>query len=257
MPDRLAHLPEALPPIRARRSGRRLIFWGGSILLVVAIAVAGLLLPVAAWIDAFRGWIEGFGIWGIVVFALAYVLATVALIPCAPLSIVAGLAWGLWALPLVLVAAMTGSSLAFEIARRLARARVEAWAARHPRGAAVAEAVREQGWRIVLLLRLSPVVPFNMQNYLFGITGIGFVPYAVATAIGVLPGAALFIAIGAFGHGSAESDTRTLNWILFGVGLAATVGAAVLVTRTLLAKLRHLEAARGAASGSRVIATQI
>ena len=59
----------------------------------------------------------------------------------------------------------------------------------------------EQGWKIVLLLRLSPVVPFNVQNYLFGITRIGFAQYALATAIGILPGASLFISIGAFGHG--------------------------------------------------------
>jgi uncharacterized membrane protein YdjX (TVP38/TMEM64 family) len=118
---------------------------------------------------------------------------------------------------------------------------VQGWASRHPHGGAIVDAVTEQGWKIVLLLRLSPLVPFNVQNYLFGITGISFAHYAVATALGVLPGAALFLSIGAFGHGTEDADSRMLNWILFGVGLVATVVAAVTVTRRVLAKLRAIE----------------
>jgi uncharacterized membrane protein YdjX (TVP38/TMEM64 family) len=83
-----------------------------------------------------------------------------------------------------------------------------------------------------------------VQNYLFGVTSIGFVPYAVATAIGVLPGATLFISIGAFGHGAEDPGSRTLNWVLFGIGLAATIVAAVLVTRRVLAKLQAIEPRR-------------
>jgi uncharacterized membrane protein YdjX (TVP38/TMEM64 family) len=157
---------------------------------------------------------------------------------------VAGLAWGIWALPLVIASAVIGSSLAFQIGRRLAQARVRAWTDTRPRGAAVIEAVSEQGWRIMLLLRLSPVIPFNVQNYLFSITDIRFLPYLAATAIGTLPGSTLFISIGAFGHGAEDAEGRTLNWILFGVGLVATVAAAALVTRTVLAKLRKLDRGR-------------
>lgn len=188
-----------------------------------------------------RAWIEGFGPWGVAVFAAAYVLATVAMLPCAPLTVIGGLAWGPWALPLVIAATVTGASMAFQIGRHLARDRVQAWAATHPKGAAVIDAVGEQGWKIVLLLRLSPLVPFNVQSYLFGITSIGFLPYAIATAIGVLPGASLFLAIGAFGHGTEDSGSRTLNWILFGVGLTATVAAATLVTRKVMSKLAALK----------------
>ncbi|TXL70795.1 TVP38/TMEM64 family protein [Vineibacter terrae] len=246
MSHRAAPLTEAIAmPLRTGcRHGRgRRWAWAVGILLLVALAVVGVLSPVGTWIEGFRGWVEQFGAWGVAVFALAYVLATIALLPCAPLSIVAGLAYGIWAFPLVIASAMTGASLAFHIGRHLARNRVRSWAQDHPRGAAVIDAVGEQGWKIVLLLRLSPLVPFNVQNYLFGITSIRFAHYAVATAIGILPGAALFISVGAFGHGAEDDEGRILNWLLFGVGLAATALAAVLVSRTVMAKLRETKAA--------------
>ncbi len=251
MPDRLAPAPGSLSTRshgKRRRAARRRWLGAGAIglaiLAVAALAVAGFLAPVGSWIAALRGWIEGFGAWGVAVYALTYVVATVAMLPCAPLALIGGLAWGIWAFPLVVATALVGASLAFQIGRYLAQERVRAWAATHPRGAAVIEAVSEQGWKVVLLLRLSPVVPFNVQNYLFGITSIGFLPYAVATAVGILPGASLFISIGAFGHGTEDPGSRTLNWVLFGIGLAATVVAAVLVTRRVLAKLKEMEAAR-------------
>ncbi|HKU93870.1 MAG TPA: TVP38/TMEM64 family protein [Vineibacter sp.] len=241
MPHRGVPVTEAIAmPLRTghRHAQGRWWLWAAGALVVLALATAGLLSPVGTWIDTFHNWVESLGIWGVVVFALVYVVATVALLPCAPLSIVAGLAYGVWAFPLVIVSAMTGACLAFQIGRHLARERVRSWAKDHPRGAAVIDAVSEQGWKVVLLLRLSPLVPFNVQNYLFGVTAIRFVHYAIATAIGILPGAALFISIGAFGHGAEGDEGRILNWILFGIGLAATVLAAALVSRTVIAKLR-------------------
>jgi uncharacterized membrane protein YdjX (TVP38/TMEM64 family) len=224
-------------------NGRRRWYRAAGIVLaagaVAAIALLGSLDSVGGWVNGFRGWIEQLGVWGPAAFVAIYVAATLVMAPCAPLSLVAGLAWGIGAFPLVIASALAGSSLAFQIGRRAARARVRRWARTHPRGAAVIDAVGEQGWKIVLLLRLSPVVPFNMQNYLFGITGIRFLPYLAATAIGLLPGSALFISIGAFGHGSEDGSSRTLNWILFGVGLAATIAAAALVTRQVMRKLRR------------------
>lgn len=243
MSERGAPLTEAMPPRTGhRRRQHRWWVWATGVLLVIALAILGLLSPVGTWIDAFRGWVESLGIWGVLVFALVYILATIVLLPCAPLSIVAGLAYGVWAFPLVIVAAMTGASLAFQIGRHLARERVRSWAMDHPRGDAVIDAVSEQGWKVVLLLRLSPLIPFNVQNYLFGVTAISFTQYAIATAVGILPGAALFISIGAFGHGAEDNEGRTLNWILFGVGLAATILAAILVSRTVIAKLRGTKA---------------
>jgi len=217
--------------------------WAAGALLVIALAVIGVLSPVGTWIDTFRGWVDSLGVWGVAIFALLYVLATIALLPCAPLSIVAGLVYGVWAFPLVIVSALAGAALAFQIGRHLAQERVRSWAADHPRGGAVIDAVREQGWKVVLLLRLSPLVPFNVQNYLFGVTGIGFAPYAVATAIGILPGAALFISIGAFGHGTDDATSHTIGWLLFGIGLATTALAAIVVTRKVRARLRSPRAA--------------
>jgi uncharacterized membrane protein YdjX (TVP38/TMEM64 family) len=123
----------------------RWLAWGALAILLVALAVAGFRPPLVSWLATFRDWVDGLGGWGMAVFALVYVAATIAMLPCAPLSIVAGLAWGAWALPLVLVAALAGASLAFQIARRVAQARVQAWIDRNPRREAVVEAVTEQG----------------------------------------------------------------------------------------------------------------
>lgn len=217
--------------------------WAAGALLVIALAVVGVLSPVGTWIEAFRGWVDSLGVWGVAVFALLYVLATIALLPCAPLSVVAGLVYGIWAFPLVIVSAMAGAALAFQIGRHLAQKRVRSWAADHPRGGAVIDAVSEQGWKVVLLLRLSPLVPFNVQNYLFGVTNVRFVHYLIATAIGILPGAALFISIGAFGHGTDDATSHTISWLLFGIGLATTALAAIVVTRKVRARLRPPRAA--------------
>jgi uncharacterized membrane protein YdjX (TVP38/TMEM64 family) len=102
--------------------------------------------------------------------------------------------------------------------------------------AAVDNAVTEEGWKIVVLLRLSPLVPFNVQNYLFGITDIPFPHYFAATCVGIIPGTVLFVYLGALGNTSAGR----LEWVFFGVGLLATVTVAVLVTRK--AKERLAEA---------------
>jgi membrane protein DedA with SNARE-associated domain len=86
-----------------------------------------------------------------------------------------------------MIGATLGSSLAFLIARYLLRERIKRALHKRPKFKAVDEAVSEDGWRIVLLLRLSPLVPFNLQNYFFGITEIKFWQYMVATFVGIIP----------------------------------------------------------------------
>jgi uncharacterized membrane protein YdjX (TVP38/TMEM64 family) len=213
--------------------------------LIAVVATAGcdiVATPVTGLAEAFQAWIAGFGVWGIVILALVYIAATLALLPCAPLSIAAGLAYGLWVFPLVMLAALAGASLAFLLARHVAHDAVHAWADRHPRWAAGIEAISTDGWSIVLLLRLSPVIPFNVQNYLFGVTDIRLPHYIAATAIGLLPGTAVFVALGAFGSGIEGDTNRMATWLMFGVGLATTGLAALLVTRRVLAKLRATQA---------------
>lgn len=212
--------------------------------LVVAISAAWFVLPLEQWVQSFTDWIESLGVWGGPFFAAVYVIATVVLAPGSLFTIAAGLVFGLvWGLPIVLVGATIGAALAFLIARYLVRDRIEAMIERRPKFKAVDRAVTEEGWKIVLLLRLTPVVPFNIQNYCFGLTKIEFWRYVVATFVGIIPGTLLYLYIGAIGGalvgGEGQWGTPP-QWIFFGVGLVATIVVAVLITRKAKQKLKEV-----------------
>ena len=203
--------------------------------------------PVEAWVRDFNAWIGDLGALGWVLFGLAYVVATVALLPGSVLTLAAGLAFGLWAFPLVVVAAALGAWLAFLIGRYLAREAVSRRMADYPRFRAVDQAVAQEGWKIVGLMRLSPLVPFNLQNYLFGLTDVRFWHYAWATFFGIMPGTLLYVYFGAAGRAALgqavaeEGSGDLLRNVLLAVGLIATLAVTVIVTRTAKRRLAMLE----------------
>ena len=204
--------------------------------VLAAVLIAWQFLPVSQWLDQFNRWIEQLGPWGYVAYFCIYVVATVCLVPGAPLSIAGGLAFQWWGLPLVLGAAIVGAAFAFLIGRYLARERVRKLAENRPKFRAVDKAVADEGWKVVLLVRLSPVVPFNLQNYFFGSTDIPFWQYLWATAIGIIPGTTLYVYLGAAG----TSDTGgTLKWTLLAIGLVATVAVTWYVSKKAKAKLNQ------------------
>jgi uncharacterized membrane protein YdjX (TVP38/TMEM64 family) len=164
---------------------------------------------------------------------VVFIAATLVLAPDWPLAVAAGMVYWLWAVPLVLAAAIVAASVDFLAARYVLRHRVRAVLAASRKFAAVDNAVTEEGWKIVVLLRFRPLVPFNVQNYLFGITDIPFPHYFAATCAGIIPGTVLFIDLGALGNASGGP----FEWAFFGVGIAATVTVVVLVTQKAKAKL--------------------
>ena len=212
-------------------------FWGGAAVLLAAFAAAGFLLPVKDWAQALHDWLQQRGAWGAALFALIYIVGVVALVPGAILSLTAGLAYGVWGIPLVIVAATIGASFAFLIARYLAHGFVASLSKRRKRLKAVQEAVNEEGWKVVALLRLSPLVPFNLQNYYFGVTDIPFLQYLAATFVGIIPGTIVEVYLGVLG-GEAASGTGTgVKWGFFAAGLAATIAVAWIVARKAKQKL--------------------
>jgi uncharacterized membrane protein YdjX (TVP38/TMEM64 family) len=218
----------------------RAALWVGVAAVVVALMVAWLSLPAKEWAEAFHRWVQGLGIWGPIFFGLAYVVAVVALAPASALTIAGGLAFGFWAFPLVLVAATVGASLAFLVSRLFLRDRVRSFVEPRAKLRAIDSAVSDDGWKIVGLLRLSPLFPFNLQNYFFGATQIDFLPYLAATAVGIAPGTLVYVYLGTLGKvaGDAE-DGGTLKWMFFGIGLVATIAVAVFVTRKAREKLKE------------------
>ena len=209
--------------------------------VLIAVGAGWLLLPLREWLGLFERWITGLGAWGIALFTLVYVLATISLAPEWPLTIAAGLLYGAWGFPITLVTATIAASLAFLIARHFARDRVRSLLERRRVFSAIDDAVAEEGWKVVVLLRLSPAVPFNLQNYLFGVTAVSFYHFVAATFAGILPGTVLYAYLGMLGKvaASGAASGGALKWVFFGIGLFATLAVVILVTRKAIAKLKQ------------------
>ena len=231
-------MPAEVVPSETLRERRGLPL--GRIALGVAAIVGLVLLGRAAGekIPAFAAWVDGLGIWGPVVFVVGYALAAVAFVPASLLTLAAGAIFGLaTGVAYVFVAAVLGSAAAFLVSRYVARAAVERRLADNPRFAAIDRAVGREGRKIVFLLRLSPVFPFNLLNYGLGLTRVGFADYLVAS-IGMLPGTFLYVYYGkligdvAALAGGATVEKGAGYWTVLGLGLVATVVATTLVTRT-------------------------
>lgn len=201
-------------------------------LLIVGLPLLWWLLPVREWARLSTEWLEQFGLLGALLFGVVYVCFVVVLAPSWPLSVMAGLVYGFWGIPIVVVSATLGASAAFFLARYGLRKRVASWVQQRPKLQAVDRAIEQQGAKIVILLRLSPAVPFNLQNYVFGVTKIRSASYIVATFFGIIPGTGLYVYLGTLGQVAAtgqELDGPRLA--LLAVGLVATVAAVVLIAR--------------------------
>ena len=142
-------------------------------------------------------WIRGAGAAGVALYSGLYMLGTLLFFPGALLTLVAGFAYGpLWGTLIVWPTATIASALAFLAGRFVARDWVAAKARRHPRFGALDEAVGRRGFRIVLLLRLSPIFPFNFLNYTLGVTSLKLRHYVLASFLGMLPGTAMYVYLG-------------------------------------------------------------
>jgi uncharacterized membrane protein YdjX (TVP38/TMEM64 family) len=182
-------------------------------------------------------WVSSLGPWGPVAFGLIYVLAAVLFIPGSLLTLGAGVVFGVFKGALiVLVSATLAATVAFLVGRYLAREWVGRKLEGYPRFRAIDEAVAKDGWKIVGLTRLSPVFPFNLLNYAFGITQVSLRDYFLASFIGMIPGTLMYVYIGSLAGDLAalgvEGRTRTpAEWVLYVVGLLATVAVTIVVTR--------------------------
>jgi uncharacterized membrane protein YdjX (TVP38/TMEM64 family) len=187
-------------------------------------------------VPRFARWVEGLGIWGPLVFILGYTVATVAFVPGVVLTLAAGAIFGLVEGTLyTFVGATLGASAAFLVARYAARRAIEKRIAGNERFAAIDRAVAREGLKIVALLRLSPVFPFNLLNYALGLTRVRFLDYLLA-CFAMLPGTLLYVYYGHAAGSLAEAagghiQKGTAYWVSLGVGLAATLVVTTFITR--------------------------
>jgi uncharacterized membrane protein YdjX (TVP38/TMEM64 family) len=210
---------------------------------VAALILASRLVPLVSWMESFIDRISTLGFTGAIVYIAVTVAAAVLFVPGLILTLGAGATFGLFRGTVVASLGSTlGAGAAFLVGRYLARKQVARWVAGNPRSAAIDAAVQKDGGKIVLLMRLSPVFPFNLLNYLFGLTGVGFWSYLLASWIGMLPATVMYVYLGAAGRaatkaaatGPAGLDGKALLW---GMGLAATIALTWYLTRMARAAL--------------------
>jgi uncharacterized membrane protein YdjX (TVP38/TMEM64 family) len=215
---------------------------------VIALFLAMRFLPVQQWLKSFNDWVGQMGVVGVFIFIGVYALATVLLAPGSILTIGAGFAFGLWNGFLAVSAGATlGASLAFLIGRFIARDKVETIARRNETFREIDNAIGEEGAKLIFLLRLSPVIPFNLSNYFYGLTAVRFWPYALASWIGMIPGTFLYVYIGTAGRAAVlaapggEAIKRGWQyWTFLSVGLAATIAVTFWVTKIARSALRKI-----------------
>lgn len=213
--------------------------------LAAGCAAALLLLPTKDLLVGFLDWVRGIGLWGAALLAAAYVPASLLFVPGSLLTLGAGFAFGLvLGTAAVSVGSVLGASAAFFAGRTLARSWVESKVAGNPRFQAIEAAVADQGFKIVLLTRLSPVFPFNLLNYAYGVTSVAFRDYVLASWLGMLPGTVLYVYLGSAVKSLADLASGDVGGgsgekIFFGLGLLATVAVTVFVTRIAKRALRE------------------
>lgn len=196
--------------------------------VLVGLFVLFKLLPVAAWIESFKTYVRGQGPLGFVIFGLVYIGAS--LIPGGPAAIMtlaAGAVYGVvTGTILVSISSVTAAALAFLLARGALRARVERIAEGNSRFGSLNRAIGKEGAKIVALVRLSPVFPFTIVNYLFGLTPVRFATYFFASWIAMLPGTLAYVYFGsALGDvtGEASALQKTIKITLAVAAVVATV----------------------------------
>jgi uncharacterized membrane protein YdjX (TVP38/TMEM64 family) len=203
-------------------------------------------VELGAELQAFGHWVRSLGALAPLAFIGGYVIVVVAFVPALPLTLAGGAIFGpVLGIAYVFVAASLGACAAFLVARYVARAAVERRIASSPRFAAIDRAIADQGLRITLLLRLSPVFPFSLLNYALGLTRVRFAHYALA-CVAMLPATSAYVYLGSLvgdlaGLGGPPAAEQAASpWLqrgLTALGVAATLAVVVVVARIARAAL--------------------
>ncbi|MCY4476556.1 MAG: TVP38/TMEM64 family protein [Gammaproteobacteria bacterium] len=223
-----------------------------ALILLVSLAVlmiAVWLLPAREWLVQLTDWAQAHPRIAWASFILAYILAAVLMVPGSILTLAAGVLFGVaLGVALVSLASTLGACCAFLVGRFLARDWVESRLEAMPRFSALDRAVARKGWQIVLLARLSVLIPYNLLNYALGLTNVRFGAYLFSTVVGMLPAILLYVYLGSVAGSLASLDqagTPVIPQAIFVTGLIVTAVLIVVIAR-LTAKALRTELDRSA-----------
>ena len=226
--------------------------WIATAIIAIALCLIAHSLPLHLMMDELRAWLGQWGYWSPAAFCVLYLSMATMLMPVWPLTMIAASLYGLLrGTAVVSVAATATAGCNFLIARYVARDAIARRLERYPLVSALDEAISMGGWRIIALLRMSPVLPFGLQNYFYGLTAVRFWPYLIASALAMLPLEFLYVYMFTVGGeglqelSSASMHIRWQFWLWRLLGLAATLAATgylmLLARRAIRQKLAELQ----------------
>ena len=187
---------------------------------------------------------DSMGTLGIAYFGIAYCIAEILAIPAIPLTASAGYLFGpVTGTAIVLFSASIAAAISFTIGRTLLRDYVEGVLVDYPKFAKLDRAIGREGFKLMLLLRLSPIFPFALSNYLYGATSINFTSFFGGTVLGFAPGTIAYVYTGYVGkalNGGAGSDVYP--WYVYLGGLSLFAGVLKVVADTATRVVEEIEA---------------
>ena len=207
--------------------------------LVVAAALwaAMAVLPARMVLQELIAWMQGLGFWAPAILVIAYIVACLCFIPGLLLSMGAGFLFDVVEGTVTAsIGSVLGATAAFLVGRTLGHRAIEQMIAGNPKFAAIHRAARREGFKIVLLARLSPAIPFNVLNYALGLTPVKLRDFIFASWIGMFPATLLYVYIGSTladlaQLGDQPPESNAARHVLLALGLAATILLTVLLTR--------------------------
>jgi len=207
--------------------------WLSVAVIIACLIVLLRIVPVGVGLDKLHVYLASMGVAGILIYIAIYIVATICLIPGSALTLLAGVLYGpIIGTVVVSIGATMGAAGAYLLGRYAFRSSVERATGGKPKFAAIDRAIGKNGPKIVALLRLSPMVPFNLSNYFFGLTAIRFWPYTLVSWIFMLPGTLLYVYFGYAASQAAGSgrSSSLLHWVLVGIGLILILIVTIYIT---------------------------
>lgn len=207
------------------------------VIVVVCIFISIKYFNVQSELRKILLWIQNSGWIGIAVYIGIYIIACIFFIPGSLLTLGAGAVFGVVQGSIFTsIASTLGATVSFLVGRYLARDWINKKIQNNKKFSKVDEAVGKEGWKIVILTRLSPIFPFNLLNYAYGLTKVALKNYFFASWIGMMPGTIMYVYIGSIAGniatiGSQGRNKTTAEWILYSVGLLATIVVTLYITK--------------------------
>jgi uncharacterized membrane protein YdjX (TVP38/TMEM64 family) len=204
---------------------------------VIVLATVAYFFPLVPALEHVSAWLGGLGVAGAALFAVLIAASSLCLLPASPFVVAAAAVFG-FSLGLLTsaVGIILGAASGYLLSRLFLRKDLADQLKGRPTFKAIDQAIAEEGWKIVLLLRLCPI-PFGLANYLYGLTAIPFFPYLVTTVLGAIPGLILFCHLGSAGKAGLQAlASGNLNKgggeiLLLALSLAASVVLVILLPR--------------------------